>query len=129
MSSCNWADAGQVGGAISVMSSGWPPNWMGSRSATELDPAATEDDGRAICDGVSVAPYEYFAEPTKEEVEAFFRDQDAARVDSAEDDPMPRYRREVEAWIQTHGVTEPGTPEDEAKRRHLEEIKERYRSA
>jgi hypothetical protein len=37
--------------------------------------------------------------------------------------------REVDAWIQTHGETEPGIPEDEAKRRHLDKIKERYRSA
>ena len=103
---------------------------MGSRSASDLDPAAGENDGRANCEGVSVAPYEYFAAPTEEEIEALIRDRDAARMtDSAEDDPMLRYMREVDAWIQTHGVTEPGTPEDEAKRRHLDEIKERYRSA
>ncbi|MFD1374418.1 hypothetical protein [Actinoplanes sichuanensis] len=99
---------------------------MRSRSANELDPAAAEDDGRAICEGVSVAPYEYFAAPTEEEIEAFFRDQEAACVDSPSDDPMRRYMREVTAWIQIHGTTEPGTPEDEAKRRHLDEIRERH---
>jgi hypothetical protein len=103
---------------------------MGSRSANDLDPAAAEGDGRAICEGVSVAPYEYFAAPNEEEIEAFIRDQEAARVpNSVEDDPVLRYMQEVQAWSQTHGVTEPGTPEDEAKHRHLDEIKERYRSA
>ncbi|MEU4564109.1 hypothetical protein AB0F72_37500 [Actinoplanes sp. NPDC023936] len=35
---------------------------MGSRSARDLDPDAGDDDPRIICEGVSVAPYEYFAE-------------------------------------------------------------------
>ncbi|WP_229074643.1 hypothetical protein [Actinoplanes sp. DH11] len=34
---------------------------MGSRSARDLDPGAGADDQRTICEGVSVAPYEYFA--------------------------------------------------------------------
>ena len=33
---------------------------MGSRHARELDPLADEDDDRAIVEGVSIAPYEYF---------------------------------------------------------------------
>ena len=46
---------------------------MGSRWAGDLDPAADEDDERQICEGVSVAPYEYFREPTEEEIEALVR--------------------------------------------------------
>jgi len=52
---------------------------MGSRHAGELDPGADEDDPRAIVEGVSVAPYEYFDEPTDEEVEAYLRDLEAKR--------------------------------------------------
>jgi hypothetical protein len=44
---------------------------MGSRWAKDLDPEASEDDEREICEGVSVAPYDYFREPTDEEVEAY----------------------------------------------------------
>jgi hypothetical protein len=33
---------------------------MHSRWALDLDPEADEDDERAVCEGVSVAPYEYF---------------------------------------------------------------------
>ncbi|MEV0644604.1 hypothetical protein AB0I28_05025 [Phytomonospora sp. NPDC050363] len=36
---------------------------MHSLWARDLDPGAPEDDDRAICEGVSVAPYKYFAEP------------------------------------------------------------------
>jgi hypothetical protein len=47
---------------------------MNSRTAQDLDPAATEDDEREIVEGVSVAPYEYFREPTEEEIEAYLRE-------------------------------------------------------
>ena len=43
---------------------------MGSRWAGDLDPEASEDDPRAVCEGVSIAPYDYFVEPTDGEVEA-----------------------------------------------------------
>lgn len=33
---------------------------MGSRCAQDLEPGASEDDPRHICEGVSVAPYDYF---------------------------------------------------------------------
>lgn len=46
---------------------------MGSRWARDLDPGAAEDDPRQICEGVSVAPYDYFREPTEEEIEAYIR--------------------------------------------------------
>lgn len=32
---------------------------MGSRHAQDLDPLASDDDERAVVEGVSVAPYEY----------------------------------------------------------------------
>ncbi|MER7278416.1 hypothetical protein ABT369_28645 [Dactylosporangium sp. NPDC000244] len=44
---------------------------MGSRWARDLDPDAAEDDPRRVVEGVSVAPYEYFAEPAEEEIEAY----------------------------------------------------------
>ncbi|WP_432840785.1 hypothetical protein [Dactylosporangium sp. CA-092794] len=47
---------------------------MGSRWALDLDPDADEDDPRQICEGVSVAPYDYFREPTDEEIEAYLRE-------------------------------------------------------
>ena len=34
---------------------------MGSRHARDLDPAAAGDDPRAVCEGVSIAPYGYLA--------------------------------------------------------------------
>ncbi|WP_117208110.1 hypothetical protein [Allorhizocola rhizosphaerae] len=46
---------------------------MGSRWARDLDPDATEDDPRRVCEGVSVAPYDYFRPPTEEEIEAYIR--------------------------------------------------------
>jgi hypothetical protein len=46
---------------------------MCSRSAQDLDTDADEDDPREICEGVSVAPYEYFGEPTEEEIEEYMR--------------------------------------------------------
>jgi hypothetical protein len=46
---------------------------MGSRWARDLDPAASEDDPRSICEGVSIAPYHYFDEPTDAEIEAYIR--------------------------------------------------------
>lgn len=46
---------------------------MGSRWARDLDPDAAEDDPRRVCEGVSVAPYDYFRPLTTEEVEAYIR--------------------------------------------------------
>ncbi|GAA1404137.1 hypothetical protein ACFQZ4_50975 [Catellatospora coxensis] len=46
---------------------------MGSRWARDLDPDADEDDPRQVCEGVSVAPYDYFRPLTEEEVEAYIR--------------------------------------------------------
>ena len=46
---------------------------MGARTARDLDPTASVDDEREIVEGVSVAPYDYFREPTDEEVEEYFR--------------------------------------------------------
>jgi hypothetical protein len=43
---------------------------MHSRWAGELDPDAAEDDPRVVCEGVSVAPYDYFRPITPEEMEA-----------------------------------------------------------
>ncbi|MGC1209913.1 MAG: hypothetical protein WA890_01405 [Micromonospora sp.] len=57
---------------------------MGSRWARDLDPAAAEDDPRPICEGVSVAPYDYFRPPTEEEIEAYIRSREgAARTEQA----------------------------------------------
>lgn len=47
---------------------------MGSRWAKDLDPRAAEDDERLVCEGVSVAPYEYFRPLTEAEIEEFIRD-------------------------------------------------------
>jgi hypothetical protein len=52
---------------------------MGSRSATELDPEASEEDPRRVCEGVSVASYDYFAPPTQEDIVEHIRRQEAAR--------------------------------------------------
>ena len=46
---------------------------MGSRSARDLDPSAPADDPREIVEGVSVAPYDYFREPSEEEFEEYFK--------------------------------------------------------
>lgn len=46
---------------------------MGSRWARDLDPAAGEDDDRLVCEGVSVAPYEYFKPLTEEEIDEYIR--------------------------------------------------------
>ena len=46
---------------------------MGSRSATELDPQASEDDPRRICEGVSVASYTYLTGPTEDEIVEYIR--------------------------------------------------------
>jgi hypothetical protein len=46
---------------------------MGARTARDLDPSASADDEREIVEGVSVAPYDYFREPTDEEFEEYFR--------------------------------------------------------
>jgi hypothetical protein len=51
---------------------------MGSRTAADLDPEAAPDDPRAISEGVAVAPYDYFAEPTDDEFEQYLRRQEAA---------------------------------------------------
>jgi hypothetical protein len=50
---------------------------MGSRWARDLDPDASEDDPRRICEGISVAPYDYFRPPTPEEIEAYIREREA----------------------------------------------------
>jgi len=47
---------------------------MGARTARDLDPTASAEDEREIVEGVSVAPYEYFREPTEEEIEAYLRE-------------------------------------------------------
>jgi hypothetical protein len=52
----------ELGFALFSMSSLW---------ALELDPDADEEDPRQIVEGVSIAPYEYFREPTDEEIEAY----------------------------------------------------------
>jgi hypothetical protein len=52
---------------------------MGSRSATELDPQASEEDPRRICEGVSVASYAYLAGPTEDEIVEYIRRKEAAR--------------------------------------------------
>ncbi|MGI5185871.1 hypothetical protein ACQEVZ_57465 [Dactylosporangium sp. CA-152071] len=46
---------------------------MASMDASDLDPAADEDDPRLVCEGVSVAPYDYFRPPTDEEIEEYIR--------------------------------------------------------
>jgi hypothetical protein len=46
---------------------------MSSLPASELDPGASLDDPRRIVEGVSVAPFDYFREPTEEEIEAYIR--------------------------------------------------------
>ncbi|WP_433222737.1 hypothetical protein ACQP00_24290 [Dactylosporangium sp. CS-047395] len=50
---------------------------MGSRSARDLDPDASEDDPRDVCEGVAVAPYDYFEGPSDEEIEAYIRSREA----------------------------------------------------
>jgi hypothetical protein len=52
---------------------------MGSRTAQDLDPSADEDDEREVVEGVSVAPYDYFREPTEEEIEAYLREMEQRR--------------------------------------------------
>ncbi|MFF5228999.1 hypothetical protein [Dactylosporangium sp. NPDC000521] len=52
---------------------------MASMSARDLDPAATEDDPRLVCEGVSVAPYDYFRPLTDEEIEAYIRSHEESR--------------------------------------------------
>ncbi|MFI7650982.1 hypothetical protein ACIBTZ_33705 [Micromonospora sp. NPDC049460] len=52
---------------------------MGSRGARDLDPDASEDHPRRICEGVSVAPYHYFDGPTDEEIEAYIRSREGSR--------------------------------------------------
>jgi hypothetical protein len=52
---------------------------MGSRWARDLDPDASEDDPRQVCEGVSVASYEYLAGPTEDEIEAYIRGREAER--------------------------------------------------
>jgi hypothetical protein len=51
---------------------------MGSRNAQDLDPDAADDDPRRVCEGVSVAPYDYFEGPDEEEIDAYIRDRIAA---------------------------------------------------
>jgi hypothetical protein len=52
---------------------------MGSRSARELDPDASDEDPRQVCEGVSVASPGHLAGPTEEEIVAYIRRQEAAR--------------------------------------------------
>ncbi|MBB4753053.1 hypothetical protein [Actinoplanes lobatus] len=52
---------------------------MGSQTAQDIDPTASDDDERSVVEGVSVAPFEYFREPTEEEIEALIREQEAKR--------------------------------------------------
>lgn len=52
---------------------------MGSRHATDLDPTAPADDPRVVSEGVAIAPYDYFAEPTDDDFEQYLRKQQAAR--------------------------------------------------
>ncbi|WP_109593107.1 hypothetical protein [Actinoplanes xinjiangensis] len=51
---------------------------MSSLSASELDPEASADDPRRVVEGVSIAPFDYFREPTQEEIEAYVRGRQAA---------------------------------------------------
>ncbi|GGN49821.1 hypothetical protein GCM10010109_88360 [Actinoplanes campanulatus] len=52
---------------------------MGSRTARDIDPTASDDDERSVVEGVSVAPFDYFREPTEEEIEALVREHEAKR--------------------------------------------------
>lgn len=52
---------------------------MGSRSAKELDRQASEEDPSQVCEGVSVASYDYLAGPTEGEIVEHIRRQEAAR--------------------------------------------------
>ncbi|MEV4136303.1 hypothetical protein AB0J72_29560 [Dactylosporangium sp. NPDC049742] len=51
---------------------------MASLGAWDLDPAAADDDPRLVCEGVSVAPYDYFRTPTDEEIEAYIRSREGS---------------------------------------------------
>lgn len=55
---------------------------MGSLWTGELLPEASEEDERPLCEGVAVAPYDYFREPTDEEIEAYIqaREQERAKA-------------------------------------------------
>ncbi|MBB2940800.1 hypothetical protein FB565_000504 [Actinoplanes lutulentus] len=62
---------------------------VGSRSPRDLDPAADEDDPRRICEGVLVAPFDYFDAPDEEEVEQYIRDRiEAAGLSGPEADEL-----------------------------------------
>jgi hypothetical protein len=50
---------------------------MDSLSSTELDPDAPDDEARPICEGVSVAPFDYFRPTTCEEIEAMMAREEA----------------------------------------------------
>ncbi|MBO0884987.1 MAG: hypothetical protein J2P17_32580 [Mycobacterium sp.] len=64
---------------------------MGSRWARDLDPDASEDDPRSICEGVSVAPYRYVAGPTDEEIEAYIRSRETP-VSTTPEERVPTSR-------------------------------------
>ncbi len=66
---------------------------MGSRSAKDLDPSAPEDDPRIVCEGISIAPYDYFVDPSEEDVEAYTREMEAAM--DADDSWMPESLRNL----------------------------------
>jgi hypothetical protein len=52
---------------------------MGSLWTGELQPDAP-DDHRPICEGVAVAPYDYFREPSDEEIEAYIQAREKERA-------------------------------------------------
>ncbi|WP_412748716.1 hypothetical protein [Krasilnikovia sp. M28-CT-15] len=68
---------------------------MGSRWARDLDPDASEDDPRQVCEGVSVASYDYLAGPTEEEIEAYIRGQEAEK-DSGDSPEAAEIRRIIQ---------------------------------
>jgi hypothetical protein len=55
---------------------------MGSLWTGELLPDAPDDDDRPICEGVAVAPYDYFREPSDEEIEAHIEAREKERAET-----------------------------------------------
>jgi hypothetical protein len=76
---------------------------MGSRTARDLDQNAAEDDSRKICEGVSVAPYGYFAGPSEDEIAAYIRSQEAARAAAVPDAEDVRRIEDIRWIIRSHG--------------------------
>lgn len=53
---------------------------MASLSPDELQPDASDDDDRLICEGVAVAAYDYFREPSDEDAEAYIQAREKERA-------------------------------------------------